>query len=218
MNLAEKFKTIGLTRDYSELNFEDLAPDLQGWGSTNAVFQTAFEMIKPLLVFEVGTWKGASLCHMASLAKKMELPTEFICIDTWLGSNAILWTNSDFRKSLMLKGGYPTMFRQFIKNIHSWHIEDRVYPLPMTSSSAHHLLQHLKIVPDLIYIDAGHEEEEVKIDLQLYYGSLRPGGVLFGDDYSLIWPGVVAAVNRFVADNKLMLFCGGGNFLVQKPG
>jgi hypothetical protein len=58
-------------------------------------------------------------------------------------------------------------------------------------------------------------EEGVEIDLQLYYASLRPRGVLFGDDYSLIWLGVAAAVNRFA---ELMLFCGGGNFLVQKPG
>ncbi|MGD9923267.1 MAG: class I SAM-dependent methyltransferase [Pseudorhodoplanes sp.] len=217
MSLAQKFSSIGLNRDYSELDFQSLSPDIQGWGSTNLVFQRAFELVKPSIVFEVGSWKGASLCHMAGIAKTMDLPTEFICIDTWLGSNDTLWINPEFRKSLMLKGGYPTMFRQFIRNIHDQNIQDRVYPLPMTSSAAYHLLKRLGITPDLVYVDAGHEEEEVRTDLNLYYSALRPGGAIFGDDYSAAWPGVVGAVNRFAADNSLLLATGAGKFFMQKP-
>ena len=32
---------------------------------------------------------------------------------------------------------------------------------------------------------------------------LRPGGVMVCDDYSSGWPGVVSAINQFVAEKKL---------------
>jgi hypothetical protein len=37
-------------------------------------------------------------------------------------------------------------------------------------------LKKLGVVPDLIYIDAGHEEDEVAIDLKLYYDLLKKPG------------------------------------------
>ena len=54
---------------------------------------------------------------------------------------------------------------------------------------------------DFIYIDGSHDEEDVASDLRGYWGLLREGGVLFGDDYD--WPGVKAAVDRFAGDNGL---------------
>jgi hypothetical protein len=53
--------------------------------------------------------------HAASV--EYETTTRFICVDTWLGSDAEMWLNPDLRASLMLEGGYPTMFRQFIANV-----------------------------------------------------------------------------------------------------
>jgi predicted O-methyltransferase YrrM len=179
------------------------------------------ETFKPKLIIEVGTWKGASLVHMAQLAEQQGLDTQFICIDTWLGSNDSLWLRDKYRKSLMLENGYPTMYRQFIHNIQKKGIADRVFPLPMTSSAAYHLLKQLEIRPDAVYIDAGHEEEEVKIDLEYYYDLLKPNGVLFGDDYSFYWSGVVAAVNKFAAKHDLPLWANPekltGKFMIQKP-
>jgi hypothetical protein len=110
------------------------------------------------------------------------------------------------------------VLRQFLHNIIAKGIDRRVFPMPMTSSCAYHVLKKLGVTPDLVYIDAGHEETEVAIDLDLYYDLLRPGGVLFGDDYSYSWPGVVAAVNKFAAKHSLLLECGAGKFLLQKPG
>ena len=74
-----------------------------------------------------------------------------------------------------------------------------VYPLPMTSTAAYYLLKRFEIQADLIYIDAGHEHDEVYTDLSLYYNLLRLGGVMACDDYTAGWPGVVSAINQFVA-------------------
>lgn len=217
MDLNRIFTTIGVDRDYSQLGYEELQPDLQGWGSNSPYFEMAFIAGKPKVVVEVGTWKGASVCHMAKLSDKLGLGTQFICIDTWLGSNDTLWLNAEYRKWLMLRGGYPSMFRQFIKNIHDQGCEKKIFPLPMTSSCGYYLLKRLNIVADLIYIDAGHEDPEVYADVSMYYNLLRPGGIMLGDDYTQGWSGVVSAVNRFAAEQKLMLTCSGGKFMFYKP-
>jgi hypothetical protein len=214
--LDAKFRSIGIDRDYSALDL-DLAPDVQGWGFDSPVFERVLTELRPSLLVEIGTWKGASVIHMAKLAAAHGLDTQFICIDTWLGSNDRLWIDPEYRSWLMLRGGYPTMFRQFIANIVHAGVAGRVFPLPMTSSSASYLLKHFEIAPDAVYIDAGHEEDEVYIDLKLYYPLVRPGGIIFGDDYSRTWPSVVAAVNRFAAERRLQLECGGKKYLFEKP-
>ena len=214
--LDAKFRRIGIERDYSELD-TNLAPDLHGWGYDNPVFERVMNLIKPGLIVEIGTWKGASVFHMAKLAAAQGIDTSFICIDTWLGSNDRLWIDDEYRQSLMLRSGYPTMFRQFVANMIHLGVTDRIYPLPMTSSAASFLLKQLEIVPDAVYIDAGHEEDEVYLDLKHYYPLVRPGGIIFGDDYSTTWPTVVAAVNRFAAEHKLMLECGAKKYLFRKP-
>jgi hypothetical protein len=52
---------------------------------------------------------------------------------------------------------------------------------------------------DFIYIDADHEEEAVRRDLELWYPKLRIGGIFAGHDYysTVAWPGVQRAVNQF---------------------
>ena len=48
---------------------------------------------------------------------------------------------------------------------------------------------------DLIYIDANHEYDDVKRDIELYLPKLAKNGLIGGHDYHEIWPGVIEAVN-----------------------
>jgi predicted O-methyltransferase YrrM len=53
---------------------------------------------------------------------------------------------------------------------------------------------------DLIYIDAAHDYESVKIDISLSLSKLKKDGVISGHDYNRDnHPGVVAAVDEFVS-------------------
>ena len=217
-DLSTIFAGIGIDRDYSDMDFAGLSEDLQGWASDHPIFLQVLKEAKPKVVVEVGTWKGASVIHMAKVARDLNLQTRFICVDTWLGSNDVLWIHDYWRKSLMLKNGFPSMFRQFIYNLKKHEVADDVFPMPMTSSCAYHVLKKLHIRPDAIYIDAGHEENEVMIDLRLYFDLLAPGGWFFGDDYLEAWKGVVKAVNRFSADQGLLLRVQEGKWCVRKPG
>jgi hypothetical protein len=212
------FRSIGLDRDYSGLDLEGLSLDLHGWASdTDPIFPRVFDELAPQLVIEVGTWKGASLFTMLRLARERSLDTRFICVDTWLGSNESIWLDPETRPHLMLRGGYPTMFRQFVANVLAHDAREAVFPLPMTATSAAHLLRELGVVADTIYIDAGHEEEEVSADLNLYWERVRPGGILFGDDYHTRWSGVIRAVNGFAKRHRLALEQREYKWMLRKP-
>jgi len=166
------------------------------------VFELLIRTVRPRIVIEVGTWTGGSLLHMFELSQSLGCQPRFIAVDTWLGSNPEFWFNDVERERLHLVGGYPTMFRQFVVNILTHGATEEIFPLP-TSTAAARVLRRLGIVADAIYIDGGHEEEEVKADVELYYDLLRPGGVLLGDDYHSRWPGVVRAVDDFAATRRI---------------
>lgn len=216
-SLKSVFRGIGIDKDYSSMNFDGLAEDLQGWESRHGIFRTVFEEVRPRTVFEVGTWKGASVMHMVDLSRELGCGTEFVCVDTWLGSNDALWIDAEFRRSLRLEHGYPTMFRQFIYNVVRHDAVAEIFPLPMTSTCGAYLLRRLGLTADAIYIDAGHEQQEVAVDLALYHDLLRPGGIMFGDDYADDWPGLVRAVDGFCAERGLELKARAGKWRYRKP-
>ena len=213
--LPELFSSIGIDRDYSALDLAGLEVDTKGWGSTHPVFEHVVGSLGPAIVIEVGTWKGASLLHMHELSLKHGCDTSFICIDTWLGSTEV-WLSPE-RRSLMIRGGYPSMFRQFAFNVLSAGAAERVFPMPMTSSAAARILGRLGVVADAIYIDASHEEEDVALDVALFYELLRPGGTMFGDDYDERWPGVIRAVEQFRRKRGLDLEVWEGKWMISRP-
>jgi len=67
---------------------------------------------------------------------------------------------------------------------------------------------------DFVYIDADHTESAVYADLNAWYCKVRKGGILSGHDYcnailncvdAKVEFGVIPAVDKFVAENKLDL-------------
>jgi len=58
---------------------------------------------------------------------------------------------------------------------------------------------------DFVYIDASHDYKDVLADLECWYAKVKPGGVLAGHDYCLVWDEVKLAVDEFVKLHNLML-------------
>ena len=67
-NLSAIFSSIGIDRDYRTMDFADIGPDLQGWNSIHPLFEDLLRQVKPTVLVEVGSWKGASVIHMAKTA------------------------------------------------------------------------------------------------------------------------------------------------------
>ncbi len=215
--LAERFAGIGIRRRYEGIDWEAIPEDHQGWASHHPCFAELIAELRPSLVIEVGTWKGASLLEMAEAARTLQLPTQFICVDTWLGSNPELWLQDQLRGELRLQAGYPQLFLTFLRNLQGAGLLDRVFPMPMTSVTAVQILHRWQLQADLIYVDAGHTELEVMHDLEAFHHLLRPGGVLLGDDFLPQWPGVVKAAQAFSHRHGLALEQRDEKFLFRMP-
>ena len=142
-----------------------------------------------------------------------------VCIDTWLGgldhiSNPMTadWDIGRYRQH-----GYPILYYQFLANVMHTGMQNYIVPFPNTSAIAARWLLKNGIQADIVYIDASHDEDDVHNDLVDYWKILRPGGVMFGDDWSSYWPGVVNAVTRFSQAHDITLHTEDVNWLLIKP-
>ena len=190
--------------------------DVTGWQFRHPWFESIITQVKPRAILEVGTWKGASALLMANYARRANPQAEVLCVDTWLGSHRVLWSNPEYRRQLLLKNGYPQQYFQFLANVILSGMQDAVFPMPMTSYAATDILSASDLRFEVIYIDAHHDEDEVYSDIRRCWKLLRPGGTMFGDDYLVTEPGVVKAVNRFAADTGLYLHTQAEKWALQK--
>lgn len=195
--------------------------DLQGWGFESDIFEHVIATYRPQIVVEIGSWKGANANKMASLLKKYAIPDpQLICIDTWLGSveHWLERVDRDHFKSLDTKWGRPSIYNQFMANVLLTNNADVIIPFPANSSVAMNFLAAKDLSADAIYIDAGHEYEDVLADLRGSWKLVRPGGVIFGDDYNPGWIGVIRAVHDFADEQGLVIDTSFGfKWLVGKP-
>lgn len=183
--------------------FKPLLPDLRGWNSVHPIFAELIDRTNPQTIIEVGTWKGASAIHMADICRATLRKTHIICVDTWLGAVEFCTTLKDTEeRNLMHKHGYPQIYYQFLSNvIHTGH-QSRITPLPNTSANGAKILAYQGVKAELIYIDGSHEYEDVKADIKAYLPLLKPGGVMFGDDYG--WEGVRQAVQETISNHEVI--------------
>lgn len=195
-------------------------PDFRGWGADHPLLGEALETVRPSLVVEVGSWKGASAMRLAQGMKSLGLDGTIVCVDTWLGGVEHFLgreQGQDFFASLSPLHGYPRLYWQFLANVvHGGH-QDVIVPLPQTSFNAARILAAFGLRPQFVYIDASHEFVEISFDLRFYWDLLADDGVLVGDDFHPQWPGVVNAVRSFAAEKGLALHVDGQKYVLHKP-
>jgi SAM-dependent methyltransferase len=191
--------------------------DRQGWNSQHPVFDQIIRAIRPGIVVDVGVWKGASTIYLAELMKSTGIAGTVIAVDTFLGSVEHWDRNSGFAGLIPRRFGMPLLYEQFLSNVVRCGAQDRVVPLPQTSTTASLLLRRVGVQAGLIHIDASHEYEDVLRDARAYWDILAPGGFLVGDDYDQYWPGVVQAANQFATEKGLQLMTSTPKWIVRKP-
>ena len=200
MSLCSDLKqTIHRTDPFVAFEAPDLEYDVQGWFGHIHITDAVLDEFKPQLMIEVGSWKGQSAIHFAKRMRGYNDDCALICVDTWLGSRE-LWQKE--HSILNCRNGRPDLYRQFMVNVLHEGLGDIVVPLPLSSGEAAALLSRLEIDVDGVYVDAGHGYPPVSADLSGFWPLVRPGGVMFGDDYRPTFPGVVQAVDEFVIDHE----------------
>lgn len=163
--------------------------DLSGWNSTLPIFERLIQKIRPSVYVEAGSWKGASVVHVAKTSKLLGLDTLCYAVDFWQDD--------------ILQSGGPipghwtrrTAYELFLYNVKYCGCDDLIIPIRTNTVNGARLLGLWGVVADLVYIDAGHDFFSCLNDMIAYWEILRPGGVMFGDDYPE--EGVTSAVERF---------------------
>ncbi len=142
---------------------------------------------------------------MAEIMREEKIDGVIIAVDTWLGSHEH-WVQGKWFGGLKMHRGRPTVFRTFMSNVVSKGLQNYVLPLSLDSVNASLVLRQMKIAPDILHLDAGHDYESVARDLAVWWPLLPPGAVLIGDDYhhdGPLWPGVKRAFNELTERENL---------------
>ncbi|WP_449235603.1 class I SAM-dependent methyltransferase [Azospirillum doebereinerae] len=200
---------------YVGFDTSSLQPEILGWGSEDPVFSEVIEKLRPTSIIEVGSWYGGSAIHMANLLKSFGIEATICSVDTWLGS--IEHLSENLLPLLKIRHATPTIYERFLTNVISSKNQDIIIPFRQTSTVAAKYFAAKGVSVDLIYIDAGHEEDDVYNDVINYWKILRPGGIMLGDDCSTAFPGVVAAVRRFIKEQNVLPVQRGVKWYIEKP-
>ena len=133
---------------------------------------------------EIGSWKGKSSAFMAVEIANSNKKIEFYCVDTWKGSS---------EHQSMEEIDY--LYDIFINNMKP--VEN--YYKPIRSPSVEAASRFEDNTLDFVFIDASHEYEDVKNDINAWLPKVKNGGILAGHDYYLgddYFPGVKKAVDE----------------------
>lgn len=162
--------------------------NIQGWFSFPKLYTQMVERFDNAVFVEVGSWLGKSASYMGVEILNSQKNIKFYCVDTWLGS-------PEHHKMGLCEN--RDLYLEFLQNIEP--IKSSIIPYRMTSAEASKLFEDQSI--DFIFIDACHDYESVKLDLNSWFPKLKKGSVIAGHDYhENKWHGVKKAVDEFFID------------------
>ena len=138
---------------------------------------------------EVGCWLGDSSSYMAKAIKDSGKNIEFWCVDTWKGSEGVLWMQP------FLNAADGDMYPMWDKRMRNDGV--RPWAIPFQQPSVEAATRFKDESLDFVFIDGDHRYDEVRADIAAWLPKLKPGGLLAGDDYDQdSHPGVWRAVRE----------------------
>jgi len=164
--------------------FRDALRDLpQGWFHHAEKMLDLVEGLRPSVLVELGTWRGASAIAFART------------LTPW---NGIVYGVDTFTGGV--NGGRtpspPKMLTETAGNLIKARVSSRVRLIVSPTRDAGLAWSGPPI--DALYVDADHTREGVRSDLETWWPHLREGGLIAGDDYETpMYPGVREAWDEF---------------------
>jgi len=162
----------------------NVEPDDHGWFQPcNQRLLERFLGPQTELIVELGSWLGLSSRFMLHAAPHATV----ICIDHWQGSPEHRRPEAgDVRDKL------PRLYETFLRNMWPW--RRRVVPLRANTVDGLREVAELGLHPDLVYVDAGHDYQDVFHDVRATR-DLFPRAQIVGDDW-IYFEGVRRAVKQ----------------------
>jgi len=143
---------------------------------------------------EVGSWAGLTARAILNGSPDSH---RLYCVDHWLGNE------NDRIGEVAKQIGHDAAVRTFCRNMNE-HLFTRLFPLVGSSKTWASVFDWKYIKPDLVFIDASHDYDDVLNDINVWSKIVRPGGAICGHDYTT-FPGVKKAVDeRFKGKASLL--------------
>lgn len=164
--------------------------DISGWFNFEGPYRQAVREATDGAVFvELGCWKGRSSAFLAVEVLNSGKEIELHFVDHWGGSN-----EPEHHSDPDLERIYE-VFKKNIEGVSG--VDVSIHR--MRTVEAADLFEDRSI--DFIWVDAGHEYEDVIADLKAWWPKLVIGGVIGGDDLPM--DGVKRAVNEFFPNHEV---------------
>jgi predicted O-methyltransferase YrrM len=184
-----------------EYNMEHFYDKIKGWSSETDQGELLKTILKTLnkeeiVIAEIGVYMGRCTAMWNVELINSGVDYKYYAIDHFQGS-------SEHDKNI-------DYYNETKKNIES--IKEKVNLIKNDSLSE--CKNYSDEFFDVVYIDASHDYESVKKDIQEWIPKVKSGGIICGDDYTDGWPGVKKAVNEFFG-NKITVI-GRQQWMVKK--
>ena len=180
---------------------------IQGWFDFQDLYTKIInEIPENSHIVEIGAWKGMSTAYLTVEAINSGKNIKIDVVDLWTGEE----NNPEaFTSDPEFMAYNKNIFELFKKNLSP--VIGKINPIQMSSVKASKLYANNSL--DFVFIDANHEYEDVKKDIESWLPKIKSGGYIGGHDYNAnSFPGVIKAVNDLFNDRFTLI---GGSWLVK---
>lgn len=171
--------------------------DIPGWFDFQDIYSRVIDEVPEGICVEVGSWLGRSAAYFAEQAEPMYECLVLHCVDTWEGSEE--------HKQYVAS---HDVYTEFCENVSDWIVRGTIVPVMGKSVEVAKTYEDGSV--EFVFIDASHEYDDVRADIQAWWPKLREGGYFGGHDIN--WPGVHRAVRESFPGVKPL----GSSWLVRK--
>lgn len=166
--------------------------DIEGWCNYRGFYQRLAEALPGGGTFvEVGSWLGQSIIHFAQRCQDVGKHMDIVCVDTFKGEVG----QTEHIPTVEAHGG--SVEAAFRENIAQAGVDDMIRVVVGDSAGSADMFDDGSLVG--CYIDAAHDYESVKKDLEKWFPKIAKGGAWCGHDYH--WDEVKRAVDEHAKAN-----------------
>lgn len=173
---------------------------IQNWFDYEGVFKLAVDRANDGdRLVELGVWKGGSTSFMGVEILNSGKKISFDAIDSFGGSkehgDVSDWLFDEAAENLkpLTEIGIVNLIKGYSLDIVNTYEDDSI---------------------DFCFIDASHEYEDVKADIEAWLPKIKSGGILAGHDYDIVWQGVIKAVDEILGKDNITTM--GSSFIYYK--